>query len=45
MQREERLAAVEERSSDRFWMWVNILLVAGVVAVGVLAWVVVRASR
>jgi hypothetical protein len=45
LQREERIAAVEERRSDRFWLWVNLLLVAGVAITGVLAWVIVRASR
>lgn len=45
LQREERIAAVEERRSDRFWLWVNLLLVAGVAVMGVLAWVIVRASR
>ena len=43
--REERIAAVEETRSDRFWLWVNLALVAGVVLVGALAWFVVRASR
>ena len=42
--RAEATAAVEERSNDRFWLTVNVLLLAGVVLVGMIAWFVVKSA-
>ena len=42
--REERVAAEEERADNRFWLAVNVLLIAGIAAVGLIAWLVIRSA-
>jgi len=42
VQQAERQAEAEERSDNRFWMYVNAGLLAGVALVGVLAWLLLK---
>jgi hypothetical protein len=42
--REERVAAAEASADNRFWLAVNVVLIAGIAAVGVIAWLLVRSS-
>jgi hypothetical protein len=41
---EERVAAAEERADNRFWLLVNAALLAGIVAVALVAWLVIRSA-
>ena len=42
---EARRDAQEAQVQDRFWLWVNLGLVAAVLAVGLVAWFVVKSSQ